>query len=248
MNQVSLLLKREIFILKHRWLRFVSFWILFPLVIFVFGALPLYKIIPHQTLDYLHWVMPGIWIVTSAIVSIQIGVARMHQLKMNNYLHPVLKSPITIGEVITGYFLIAVCYGLIQLFLGMTILILLNQGSYTIFQYVSVIIQILCMILFISGLGNMIGLCTDSGNSDSVIIILVFIVLSFGFGGMLPIQLFPRELSSILNRIPIVILIKNTQNILLLKPVHFWGAGITAISGIFLMLVNVAVGHKLLKN
>ena len=192
--------------------------------------------------------MPGIWIVTSSIVCAQIGITRICQLNnKNNPLQSFLKSPVSLGEIITSYFIIAICYGVIQLTISMVVLNLINQGSYTIYQNITVFLQILSMIIFISGFSMLIGFISEKRSSVSIVLLLLFSIISFGFGGMIPIQLFPEELSSLLIKIPMVNIIENTQNILLLEPVQYWGAVITTMVGLILLLINVAIGHKTLR-
>ena len=249
MNVIKLFIKREIIIFKHNWLGNIILWFLFPIIMFTFLTIPLYKIIPHQTLDYLHWAMPGIWIVTSSIVCAKVGMSRMSQLYASSSPHQsILKAPIPLWQTMIMYFIVPVIFGIIQLLFSILILGLINQGSYSFYQYLILILQISSMIVFISGFSGFFGFIMLNEQATAIILLLLFSILSFGFGGLIPINLYPKELSSILLKIPMTNIIQNTQNILLLKPIYYWGAVTTFIIGILLLLINIIIGHKLLRS
>ena len=139
--------------------------------------------------------MPGIWVATSSIVCAKVGMSRISQLNTISSPHnSLLKSPIPLWKTLIMYFIVPVIFGIIQLIFSILILGFINQGSYSIYQYAIMILQISSMIIFISGFSGLFGFVMLNEQATTIMLLLLFSILSFGFGGLIPIHLYPEEL------------------------------------------------------
>ena len=210
--------------------------------------MPLYRIMQRDGLDYLYWSMPGIYFICSSIVCMYFSISQIMKLKnTNNPSNSILKSPISIWEVIIANFLSIIIIGIIQLFIGIITLNIINQGHYSLLSYFFVIINIIAFISFITALNILFGLLINSELVMIFIIMIQFIIISFGMGSLIPIELFPEQLSNIIINIPMVHIIINTQSILMLEPITLFASIITFIISIVLLTIDTIIAYKVLR-
>ncbi|MAV58537.1 MAG: hypothetical protein CMG07_01115 [Candidatus Marinimicrobia bacterium] len=245
---IKTLLNRELMILKYQWLKILSFLMIFPMLIFLCVVMPLYEIISLPVMNYLHWSVPGILTICSSMICFNYGVKNIFLLKDKNKHYQIfLKSPMSINELILSFYCISVQYGLLQFFVGSILLNLINQGVFSFYQFLLITIQILSFLLFVGSLSIVVGFILSTYDSMQYVNIALFLIISFIFGALLPIELFPEELSMYLKNIPMVIVVMNMQAILLMSTPFYFGVLICLVFAVVLFLVSLVFANKKLR-
>tara|TARA_B100001115_G_C15837768_1_gene419242 strand:- start:97 stop:846 length:750 start_codon:yes stop_codon:yes gene_type:complete len=245
---IKTLLNRELMILKYQWLKTISFLLIFPMLIFLCVVMPLYEIISLPVMNYLHWSVPGILTICSSMICFNYGVKNIFLLKdKKQYYQIFLKSPISINKLILGFYCISVKYGLLQFFIGTILLNLINQGVFSFYQFLLITIQILSFLLFIGSLSILVGFQLSEYDSMQYVNIALFLIISFIFGALLPIELFPEELSMYLKNIPMVIVVMNMQAILHMSTPMYFGVLMCLIVAFILFFVSLIFANKKLR-
>ena len=245
---LALLLRREIMIFKYQWLRIVSFFIAFPMIIFLCITMPLYEVISLPILNYLHWSIAGILIVSSSFVCLNHSIKSILLLKDSDKHYQIyLKSPISIFKIVLGVYVISIIYGMIQFFFGSILLVIINQGAFSILQWILIFVQIVSFLILIGSIGLLIGFLVSNGEIVTYINITVFLIISFAFGALLPIELFPEGLSIYLKNIPMVVIIMNTQRILYLESPFYFGMVLNIVIAVLVYFFTVILAYKKLR-
>ena len=109
MKYISLMLRRELMILGHQWLNLIIFLVVFPVIMFLCISMPLYEVISIPVLNYLHWSLAGILVLTSSIVCSNYGLRNILLLRdKDKHYQMLLKSPMSLGQVLLGIFIISI--------------------------------------------------------------------------------------------------------------------------------------------
>ena len=73
------LLLRELYDLKNHFISVLLFWVLMPVILHIFLAIPLSLVI-QMDIRYLNWSAGGIWIVTAGITAFLYSANRMRKI------------------------------------------------------------------------------------------------------------------------------------------------------------------------
>ena len=248
MNSIILMLKREFMVFSHHYLKNLFFLVMFPMFMFLCISMPLYEVISVPALNYLHWSIPGILILTSSIVCVNHCIRQVLLLRDKNQHYQVfIKSPLSLGNIMGGIYVVSIIYGILQFIIGATILSLVNPGVFSIMQCFFIFIQTLAFLLFIGSVALFLGFFISNEEMIAFVLILIFLVVAFAFGSLLPIELFPVELSSYLKAIPMVTIIMNAQRILYMELPLYFGMFISIAIGIVVYLIAIILAYKTLR-
>ena len=95
MNPLLPLFKRELLEFKKHVFPTVLFWVLMPIVIHTFLAIPLSRIITMD-IRYLNWSAGGIWITAAGMTAFLQSASRMRKIQFESQqIDALLKSPIS---------------------------------------------------------------------------------------------------------------------------------------------------------
>jgi len=248
MRHIVLMIRREMMVLGHQWLSLASFLVVFPVIMFLCISMPLYKIISIPVLNYLHWSVPGILILTSSIICSNYGLRNIFLLRdKGKHYQMLLKSPMSIGQILLGMYMISVLYGIFQFIAGAVVLSLINPGAFSFFQCISIFLQVFPFLLFIASLSLFIGFLISNEEMVSYILITLFLIIAFAFGALLPIELFPSDLSAYLKNIPMVGIIMNTQKILHMETPFYFGVFLNIAIAVVVYLIAMVCAYKTLR-
>ncbi len=243
MRAFLILIKREI--LAGRKIIVITYLMLlmFPLILFLLIALPMYKSIQTvNNLEYLSWVAPGIWIVSSAFTAFLLSMATSHHLKFESRLAEIyLKSPVSIAVIILPGLMWGLAHGIMEMGVSVLETNLIIADVTTPAKIFKMIAQILPLILFFSVLGTVLGTWVEKFYTLSTITFVLFMFFTLGTGNFIPLDLFPATYNQILSGSPIVGDINHTQNILMNRSGSVMDGVITTlIAGLIYFLHNLA--------
>ena len=250
MNYLLILLKREWLAINKHLIATISYFILFPLLIFLFVGLPLSEIVnEHISMKYIEWIIPGIWIITSAMTSFLFGISSMNNtLFISKRIYTYLKSPITVWDVLFSLTVWSVIMGFIQLIISIIITIALTLGNFNTIQLFSITLYILPIILFMSILGVAFGSWVRDGFSSGFASLITFVLFAFGFGCFIPLSEFPQQFSEYLLLFPVVGVIEEIHLVHMMERVKIVSTSLTIILSVIIYLVNGAVVQKHFRN
>ena len=235
-------------ILGHQWLNLIIFLVVFPVIMFLCISMPLYEVISIPVLNYLHWSLAGILVLTSSIVCSNYGLRNILLLRdKDKHYQMLLKSPMSLGQVLLGIFIISILYGIFQFIIGSIVLSLINPGAFSIVQCFLILLQVFPFLLFIGSLSLLMGFLVSNEEMVAYILITLFLIIAFAFGALLPIELFPSDLSAYLKNIPMVGIIINTQKILHMETPFYFGVFLNIVIAITLYLISMVCAYKTLR-
>ncbi len=248
MSFVFTMIRRELLLLKHQWLKKIIFLIIFPMVLYLCLSMTLYNFISVPILDYLHWSVPGILILTSSIVCANYCLKEISLLKDKEGIYQIfLKSPMSLGNIIAGIFLISIFYSIVEFIIGAILLSLLNPGVFSISQGLLIFIQILSFVIFISSFSIFLGFLISNDGIIPYILMILFLFIAFIFGSLLPVELFPDQLSNYVQMLPMTGIVMNLQAILYMQTPFYFGMFMTIFVGVIFYLFSIVFVYKTLR-
>lgn len=242
MKFLSIVIKRELLAFRKSIITNAIILVTFPLLLFLLLGLPLYKTIHSvEQLNYLYWVTPGIWIITSSFMAFIISFSAMRRIRFEGAaLQIYLKSPVSLWTVFLGINLWAFFLGLIQFGIAIGLLELIIQQYYVMEKLIRLILQILPLIFIFTIAGSVFGSWVKKSENQTIITLLLFLFFSLGAGSFIPLQYFPQSYAQAMHYIPIVNGILHTQHILFHQEGSPFTGILTGVIGLVLFLINGA--------
>ena len=108
----------------------------------------------------------------------------------NEYFQVFIKSPVTLGEIISSIYFISIFYGIIQFVFGSIVLGIINPGALTFVKCFLIFIQTFSFLMIVSSISLLCGFLISSEESITFILITFFLIIAFTFGALIPIRLF----------------------------------------------------------
>ena len=194
---------------------------------------------------YMNWAAAGVWIVSSCLVSFVISFLKMKKIKYNtNQLDTFLKSPLTNGQILASQIISSFILGFIQLIFSILISLFLLNETLTFVQFILLFLQLFPLILFFSILGTLLGLYVYKDFLLLMIVVFIFMTLSFGLGSFIPLSYFPDGYMVFSSKIPLVRLIENSQFIIQNYPISFSYIFLTFLLNIFLGIILLVESYN----
>ncbi len=249
MNNVLIIMKSEWWSYRKQLIAHLFCFIFIPVLIFMFIGLPLYKVIHSvDSLNYINWITPGIWIVSAGLVAFINGFSSMRKLRFSSgIMQTYLKSPISIWDILIGISIWAFALGMIQLIVAFIVIGVVNHQFYTFGTDLLLLIQILPIVVFMSVFGTTLGCWVKGLQSQTIISIMVFLIFSLGMGCLIPLQFYPEILSNLMRGIPFVQVIEGAQYLIRLESGNILGGIMTLILSAIIFVLNGIFSIKLFR-
>ena len=241
MNIIYALLNKEVIKLKRSIIFYISIFLLFPLLLYLFYSIPLSLVFKDMKPIYMVWSSAGIWVLSSLFLTYLLS-----DLYINNcYKNESMKSfPILSYHYLFSGYIYAIIIGLIEFIIS--IIITSSITSYYmsithIFKIIFILFPAIIMIYNISFLINKI--CSQSF-SKNICNIFIFLILSFGMGSFIPLNLFPESYMNLVLYMPFASTIYNVQNIISNEPIFFS----LLFSSIFYVIIFTLLNYFSIEN
>ena len=162
MNPLLPLFKRELLECKKHVFSTVLFWVLMPIVIHTFLAIPLSRIITMD-IRYLNWSAGGIWITAAGMTAFLQSASRMRKIQFESQqIDALLKSPISNLDLLIINIARGMMYGVGQFIVAILITSTLNNEYLSLSSILIISIQMFTLILHFSVVGTLIGMLVSN--------------------------------------------------------------------------------------
>ena len=189
MNNVKILILKELIIIRNSFLKYFFTLVFLPLSLYLFFSIPLSLVLDNMKPIYMVWASSGIWIVS------RLYIVYLFSFKYSviNYNSEIMKSaPILSNQYLLAKYIYAIIIGTLQLIVSIIIIGSLNSDYISFLKIIKIFILIIPSILVISSISFIIGVRVKNSIFVSVNNILVFLFISFGFGSFIPLDKFPE--------------------------------------------------------
>ena len=240
--------------LKRDWIEFrkhalftILFWVLIPILIHTFLAIPLSRFI-IMDIRYLNWSAVGIWISSAGMIAFLETANRLRKIHFETrQIDAILQSPVTNLELLSVIILRGVIFGLFQFVIAIFITSMLNYEYFGTANILFIILQMLVIILFFSVLGTMFGLIISNGMVFIQSSFVLFLVMSLGMGLFIPLSYYPDGFTSIIGNIPITIVFENIQAIITHDPIQWVSFFLTIGLIIIIVIITLIISHNIFR-
>ena len=241
------LLKRDLFELKRNLIFYFALFSLSPIILYLLLAIPLSYFISVEVM-YLNWSSTGIWVASSVIISLIGTSIRIHKLKyQTNQMEAILTAPITNLFFLFSILMRGLFLGMIQFLFSYFLTAFLTNEYLGLLNVLIIIIHMILALIFFSLLGILFGLIIENTLFLIQSMLALFILLCLGMGIFIPISSFPISYSIILNKVPLVLLFNNIQNIIIHKEVNWVWCFLTLILSIIMFCVTLIISNKVFR-
>ena len=217
-------------------------------MIHLFLAIPLSRIISLEV-RYLNWAAAGIWVTSAGMASFLETALRIRKINYETgQLEVILQSPISNLDLLTILSLRGIILGFIQFVFAIIITCTLNHEYLGTLNIIMIIIQIMTIIIFFSVLGILMGLLISNLIIFIQISLASFLIISLGMGAFIPISYYPDSYLAIADKIPLIILVKNLQSIIIHQSVQWTSFFLTLVLITLLFCINLIISNKVFRN
>ncbi|MBC8257216.1 MAG: hypothetical protein H8E85_07915 [Candidatus Marinimicrobia bacterium] len=247
MNPLIPLFKREFLEFKKNVFPIFLFWILMPIVIHTFLAIPLSRIITMD-IRYLNWSAGGIWITTAGMTAFLQSASRMRKIQFESQqIDALLKTPISNLDLILINIARGMIYGVGQFIVAIIITSTLNNEYLSINSILIITLQMFTLILHFSLVGTLIGMLVSNGIFFVNISFILFLGVTMGFGNFIPLKYYPISFLSVINSIPTTTAFENVRSVILHNPFNWVGFSLTLLGTIIIGIITLIISHKIFR-
>ena len=241
MNVIKVLIMKELLIIKNSMLEYFFISILSPLMLYLFLTIPLSVIVDDIKPIYIVWSAPGIWIVTTLYFVYLFNFSFYER----NFSSNMMKStPVQSYQYLFASYLFSLIIGFSQLLVSIIIISSLNSDYVSFINLLQFCFLILPAIIIICSVSCLIYFFINNKIMTLFSHILVFLLISFGFGSFVPIDRFPQDYMNIAQYMPISGTILNFQKIISSEIIYFNLIFVSFLHLILFGVVNLLIIDK----
>ena len=160
----------------------------------------------------------------------------------------ILQAPISNLELLTVLSLRGVIFGFIQFIFAILITCALNHEYLGTLSVLMIVIQIMAVILFFSIFGILMGLLISHRTIFIQFSLALFIVMSLGIGAFIPISNYPESYLSIVNKIPLMIVLQNMQSIIVHQSIQWLSFFLSLALTTLLFFISLIISKKVFRS
>ena len=246
MTHILLFLKRDWYAFRKNFFTYILLWIVIPISIHLLIAIPLSRFITLE-IRFLNWAAAGVWFSSSGIVAFLESSITIHSLINGNQILSILKSPVSNINILLAIIIRGIIFGYIQFIIAFGATCALNHEYFSMLSISLLFIQMLGIVLFFSTLGILIGLVISQRILFIQFSFILFILISLGMGGFIPINYYPESYIIFINKLPIMNLLSNLQAIIIHQKIQWLSFFITIISSIIIFITTLIISNKIFR-
>jgi len=241
------LMLRELYDFKNHFISVLLFWVLMPVILHIFLAIPLSLVI-QLDIRYLNWSAGGIWIVTAGITAFLYSANRMRKIHQeSSQIDALLKAPLTNLDLLLITVLRGVLYGIGQFIIALIITTSLNNEYLGINGLLVVSFQMFTLIMHFAVLGTFLGMILPGRMVFTNVSFFIFLFISFGLGNFIPLEFFPETYLTIIEAIPTTGAFANIKSVIIHTPFNWKGFFFTLMGTIIIFIITLISSHKLFR-
>ena len=247
MNYFQPLLIREWYEFRKHIISNLLFWILTPIILHIFLAIPLSRFI-SMDIRYLNWSAGGIWITTSGMTAFLQSAYRMRKIQFESrQVEALLKSPISNLDLLSLNIARGMLYGIGQFCFAILITSTLNHEYLSIGSILIISFQMLTLIFHFSVVGTFLGLLISNGMLLTNISFFLFIFITMGLGNFIPLENYPNSYLAVIENIPTTAAFANIKSVIIHNPFNWQGFSFTLLGSIILFIITLISSHKIFR-
>ena len=240
--------------LKRDWIEFrkhalfsILFWVLMPILIHIFLAIPLSRLI-FMDIRYLNWSAAGVWICSSGMTAFFESATRLRKIHFETrQIDAILQSPVTNFELLSVIMIRGVIFGFCQFVFAICITSTLNHEYFGIWNILFIAVQMLVILVFFSILGTIFGLVISNRMIFIQSSFILFLLLSFGMGTFIPMSYYPDGFTSIIGNIPLTTVFGNIQAIITHESIQWVSFFLTIGLIIIIAIITLIISHNIFR-
>lgn len=218
MNNVLILIIKELLNIKKNILQYIFILFLFPSLLFMFLAIPLSKVFIDLKPIYSIWVCSGVLFVS---VLFNIYIFNLSWFK-KMYDNDFMKSlPVTTSEYLLSQISFSIIVGFFQYTISVIILNSLSIGFMNFIQFIKCFFILFPSMVIISNISLISNYFIKNKFSFNIFNSFIFLFLSFSIGSLVPLDLYPKEYINIISYFPLSATLINIQNIISFDSLYF---------------------------
>ena len=187
MNTIIPLLKRDWLEFRKHALSIFLFWVVMPVLIHIFLAIPLSRLI-NLDVRYLNWSSAGVWITIACMAAFFVTSIHLRKIRVESQqIDAILQSPVTNMELLFVIIIRGLIFGFCQFVCAIIITSTLNHEYFSFGQIIIIISQMLVIIFAFSTFGTFVGLVISNGMTFIQLSFIILLFLSVGMGTFIPI-------------------------------------------------------------
>lgn len=218
MNNISILIIKELLNIKKNILQYICIFFLFPSLLFMFLAIPLSKVFIDLKPIYSVWVCSGV-LFTSVLFNIYIfNLGWFKKMYDNDFMKSL---PITTPEYLISQISFSIIIGFFQYTISVLILNSLSIGFMNFIQFIKCFFILFPSMVIISNISLIGNYFIKNKFSFNIFNSFVFLFLSFSIGSLVPLDLYPKEYVNIISYFPLSSTLINIQNIISFDSLYF---------------------------
>lgn len=240
-------------IYRREWIRFRPSMVYFLLSCFMltllghlFLGFPLRSVFKDiGGMNYMFWMVPGIIIILSSLMAYSVTLTNMNNLlAFPKSIDIVCKTPVANWQVLAGLVCWGSTIGIIQWILSLAITSILNNEFYQLLINIRLAVQTIIIIPFFAVLAIFTHLISNNRFWILTSSLFYFISLSFGFGCLIPLNVFPGEVVELVRLIPLTGIVEGAQSIIMGRQGSFIGGLFTLIFTGIIFIFSVIFSNK----
>ena len=241
MNLVKILLVKEFLILKNFLISFFLIICLMPLFLYLFISIPLSMIILNTKPVYINLAASGIWIVSTLFL---VFVYASNIINKNIKSDSFLALPINSWQLLISKNIFLIFLGFVQLLFSIFLTSAINQDYISFLNILVILFLFSPNIVIISSISIIINFYFSNKLYKIIIKIIVFMVISFGYGSFIPLSYFPDEYFKFISLFPVPGLVVNSQKIISGESIMFSYFLISIFVSIFIFFISLFILDK----
>ena len=218
MNNILILINKELLTIKKFILQYIFVLFLFPCLLFLFLAIPFSKVFIDLKPIYSVWVCSGILLVSVLYNIYILNFNWIIKLYNNNFIKSL---PILSSEYLISQILYSIIVGFFQFVLSAIILNSLSIGFISFIQLIKCLLILLPSIIIMANFSLIISHLIKNQFIINIFSSLLFLFLSFSIGSFIPLNLYPLEYINIITYVPFSGTLINMQNIISYQSIFY---------------------------
>ncbi len=235
MNKIKLLIYKEFLIIKKSIILYLTLFLMFPLLLYLFFSIPLSLVFLNMKPIYVIWSSSGIWLISSLFITYL-----THSLYLErNYKSESMQSlPILSSHYLFAGYIYAIIISVIELIFSIILTSTMTNDYIPFFDFIKLILIVIPSVVLICNLSYLMNSTCKNNFTKNFFNIVFFLMLSFGFGSFIPLSFFPDSYMNIVLYLPFSSTISNVQNIVSNEPIYYSLIFISIIYAFIFTLLN----------
>ena len=243
MNNLILLLKHDLILVKNRIYVYILFFLL-PVLFILFFSIPLSFVFTDIKPIYLVWSTTGVSTISTIIFSSVLLLEVFLNRQDSQFIFSV---PIKVSNYISSIYFFAFFMALFEFSFSIFLINSLNNYFLTFTECFIIFLLLIPAILIVSSITIILGCYTKESISFIIYIFSLFIVCSFGLGAFFPLNIYPDIYMGFIQFYPVSCTIFNIHRVIAADSIYFSLLVVSIIYSMFFIFISAIMVNSKIK-